>query len=464
MINNKLWGKWSRLAATVLLGATALFGGTDLTVRAEQAQAQTPAPIISNWSVPTLHEGEKYGIFPISWYYDGIFQQPIDQAKLSMLLEGTAAKLDQLGYNKKDSTMPLVAVDSKVITRDTVLQSLHGLLARYELPKAFGLDSVAPVDYLQQKGIVTGTKSGLELDRPCTVEQATVLASRLVEFSYDTAEQGAKGVFWKVTHNDNTMYLLGSIHLGISEMYPLEKKVRDAFDAADDLWVEVDTLSSDMSYLIEQMSYTDGTKLQDHISKETYEKLQKVLAKMEMPEQTFDSSKPIAVTTNLSTLALFEQPEQIAMASLTGIDQYFLTKAKLTGKPIHELESVELQSDVFTSVSPEAQEEGLNAMLDQLLGDGNKEIAKAFKQMQLDWAKGDKDAVGEWLTQGLTEGEFNSNLVGERDTNMAKKLAEVLEQDGKRTSFVVVGSAHYVMKGMVIDQLKEKGYDVQLVK
>ncbi|WP_405081498.1 TraB/GumN family protein [Paenibacillus chitinolyticus] len=460
-MKSHLWSKWSRKTAAGLLGVTILLGGTNLTVRAEQAPAPTPS--ISTWSLSTLNEGEKYGIYPMGWYYDGKFQQAIDAAKFTSLIESTAAKLDQLGFGKKD--LPLPVSENKVITRDTVMRAMYGLLARYELPASFGIGSSSPIEYLQQKGIVQGSSEGLELDQPCTAEQAAVLASRLVEFSYDTAGQGAKGVFWKVKHNHNTLYLLGSVHLGIPEMYPLQKNIREAFEASDDLWVEADTLSGDMSYFANLMVYDDGTKIQDHVSKETYEKLQKVLKKMEIPEQAFEEYKPFAVSSNLSMLSLFDQPEQITAASASGIDHYFLTKALLTGKPVHELEGIKLQADVFNSLSPEAQEKDLNSLLDTLLADGGKEGADSFKQLQLDWSKGDAKGVADGLVRGgLMEGELNKNLIGERDKNMAKKIADLLEKDGERTSFVVVGSAHYVVKDMVIDQLKAKGYDVQPVK
>lgn len=457
-----LWSnKWSRKMAAGVLGVTMLLGGTNLTVRAEQPTAPTPS--ISTWSLSTLNEGEKYGIYPMEWYYDGKFQQAIDEAKFKSLIKSTAAKLDGLGFSKKD--MPLPAWENKVITRDTVMRAMYGLLARYELPSAFGVGSSSPIEYLQQKGIVQGSNEGLELDQPCTAEQAAVLASRLVEFSYDTAGQGAKGVFWKVKHNNNTLYLLGSVHLGIPEMYPLQKNIKEAFEASDDLWVEADTLSGDMSYFTSLMTYDDGTKIQDHVSKETYEKLQKVLKKMEIPEQALDAYKPFAVSSNLSMLSLFDDPEQIAPASASGIDHYFLTKALLTGKPVHELEGINLQADVFNSLTPEAQEKDLNSLLDQLLADGGKEAAGIFKQLQLDWSKGNAVGVADGLVRGgLMEGELNKKLIGERDKNMAKKIADLLEQEGERTSFVVVGSAHYVVKDMVIDQLKAKGYDVQPVK
>lgn len=463
-INTRKWGK---TLLSTLLGASLMWSGS-LSVQAEEAPSAS-VPQISAWSVPTLNEGEKYAIFPLSWYYDGSFQNQIDQAKLQTLLTATSAKLDALGLKKTpDGDDP--AADASGITRDHVLVSLYELLDDYELPQAFGLDNTAPVDYLKSKGIVNGTNRGLELDQPCTVEQAAVFASRLVEYTYETAQGGAKGLFWKVTNDKNTLYLLGSIHIGIPEMYPFRNEIKDAFEQADSLWVEANTVTPDpeaQQYFTQMQIYTDGTTLKDHLSKETYEKLEKVTAKLDIPVQSFDPYQPWVVTNNLSLFSMVDSPEELGTAVTLGLENYFISTALLTGKPIHELEGVKLQADVLGEVTPEQQEKELNVLLDSMLDPSfdDMNVAKQFKQAQLDWAAGNIDKFNESLAiETIAQGDQNSRLLGERDKNMAKKLAGLLEAEGESTHFVLVGAAHFVTKGMVLDQLKDLGYKVEFVK
>lgn len=460
MLEQKRLSKLTRWTAAGILSFSILLGNV-FPVHAETADPA--APQISQWSVKTLHEGEKYGIYPINWYYDGSFQKAITPDKFKTLMEGTTAKLDKLGVKKKVTSLSFPT--DKGITRETVITSLHKLLANYELPQAFDMKAdMAPTDYMQKKGIVKGTKAGLELDKPSTVEHAAVMASRLVEFAYDAAGAGAEGLMWKVTNDKNTLYLLGSVHLGTTDMYPMQKSIREAFDASDDLWVELDLVNGDMSYFNEKMQYSDGTTIKDHVSKETYEKLQKVLTKLDLPGNAFDGFKPFAISTSLSTLGYAQNPEAYQMAMLTGIDNYFITKAMLTGKPIHELEGVKVQAHVFADVPPAQQEKELNAMLESILtGNGFKESEENLKKMQLDWVEGDAEGLAKLLEVGF-EDEASKRLIGERDKNMASKLAGLLEKEGENTSFVVVGAAHYVTKGMVVDLLKEKGYTVQYLQ
>ncbi|MNI08525.1 TraB family protein [compost metagenome] len=465
-MKSSTWKKLNRSIASGLLGITTLLGSV-LTVQANEATIA--APKVSPWSIQTLHEGEKYGIYPMAWYYDEAFQTAITADKLKSLVNATSTKLDALGLSKTGTfTLP---ADTVAITRDTVLKVLYDVLAQYKLPEAFEIDKHAPLDYLQKKHIVNGTENGLDLDQPCTVEQAVVLASRLVEYTYETAEGGAKGLFWKATHGNNTLYLLGSIHIGNPVMYPMSKNVKEAFNASDSLWVEANLLSPDqeaVAYFTKLTTYNDGTTLTNHVSKETYDKLQKVTDKLKFPKGTFDSYKPWVVTNNLSLNSLMSESEDIAQAAALGIDMYFIQNAMLKGKPIQELEGLKFQADLLNTVPAVEQEKELNQALDLVLNpeSDKNEGADLFKQWQQQWAKGDLDGFSESFAASEQEGksETAQRLFGERDKNMAAKLAKELEKEGSSTSFVVVGAGHFVIKDMVIDQLKQKGFKVELVQ
>ncbi|NRR23343.1 TraB/GumN family protein, partial [Brevibacillus sp. MS2.2] len=159
---NKRWSKLTRWAGTGALSLALLLGYV------LPVHGQTPvAPIISPWSVTTLNDGEKYGIFPLAWYEDGSFQQSIPADKFLTLMEGTAKKLDLLGLKKKNASLSIPT--DKVITREAVITSLYKLLANYELPAAFEMTGGNPIDYMKKKGLVKGTSTGLDLNQPSTV-------------------------------------------------------------------------------------------------------------------------------------------------------------------------------------------------------------------------------------------------------------------------------------------------------
>ncbi|WP_019420885.1 hypothetical protein [Paenibacillus sp. OSY-SE] len=186
-----------------MIAFTTMFGTI---VPAQANQAPAAATQLSKWSLGVLNEGEKYGVFPIAWYYDG-FQEQISQDKLQSLLEATSNKLASLGLKVKSNLSSQTFKTD--ITREIVMNSLYNVLAQYKLPETLEIDKQTPLDYLQKRGIVTGTGNGLELEKSCTVEQAAVIASRLIKDTYAAVGGGAKGLLWKVSNGNNTLYLLG---------------------------------------------------------------------------------------------------------------------------------------------------------------------------------------------------------------------------------------------------------------
>src|SRR5258707_3853038 len=56
-----------------------------------------------------------------------------------------------------------------------------------------------------------------------------------------------KAIFWKASSPTSVTYLLGSIHLGTKDMYPLPVEIEDAFAGSVALLVEADVRHLDMS-------------------------------------------------------------------------------------------------------------------------------------------------------------------------------------------------------------------------
>lgn len=426
-------------------------------------------PQISPWSIGTLNEGEKYGIYPMGWYIDG-FQESIPEDKIGTLLDKVAQKLSELELEKNETFTPQVYTEDG--TRGAVLTGLYNRLACYKLPEELELND-DPVAYMQQRGILNGTDQGLELEAPCTVEQAAVFATRLIEDTYRAAHAGAKGLMWQVSKGENTLYLLGSIHVGNTSLYPLSRQIKDAFSQSDMLIVEANVLGGqeNLDEFIKAAMYSDGSILSNHISEETYEKCVKVLEQYGLPSNAYDEFKPWSVANDL-TVILSSNSNSVeggAEAATLGIDMYFLTIAMLTGKPVAELEGIIYQAELFNSLSPAMQEEYLNSVLDEVLNPESSEGSKSADLLKLwskQWYQGDiegfassySDAVGE------EKGEFEQMLFGKRDQDMAEKLKELLEKDGNMTYFVVVGAGHLVEEDTVIDQLRDKGYKVEVIK
>lgn len=278
-------------------------------------------------------------------------------------------------------------------------------------------------------------------------------------------EQKPTVFMWEVMAKEGTgkLYLLGSIHVGKSDLYPLNQVINDAYESSDVLAVEIDLTTAlqnaNLSELMEKMMYTDGTTLKDHISPELYEKTSAVMEKYGIIPLIYDKMKPFA----LSSTILDFQVQEWGYSNEYGIDMYFLTRAHEEGKKIVEIESMEFQYDMLSGFSDENQELMLKSSLeDETMG--KEEMDKLFSI----WAAGDVAALEAlYATEddNLAEeelvfyAEYSKAMFDDRNIHMAQKAEEYLAEG--HTTFYVVGAAHMIGDTGIVKLLKDKGYKVR---
>lgn len=418
-------------------------------------QAEEAIPDISSWAIETLNEGEKYGIFPTQWYYDG-FTSEVSIKRVNELLALTEKKIAALQLPENKQYSPISFKEDT--TRGDIVNRLYNIVSRYDLP--VGNDAVA---YMKERNILRGSSNGLGLNENATTQHAVVFAVRLIKDTYDLAQQGSKGVAWIVEDEDTQVYLLGSIHLGTPDLYPFNKKLVTAFEESDALLVEANILDGKgLQYLTEKAMYVDGVTLKDKVSAETYAKVEKIAELYKLPMEQLVIQKPWVLSSTLSSLAMDDSfgmsQEEMAMH---GIDIYFLSNALLQDKPVIELEGIKAQVDMFEALSPEAQEQSLVSVIDSILESSAENEYDMMKGWFSSWKKGDILGFAESLQEMEGEAsEFNEMLFGLRDEQMAKKIISLLE-DKEGTYFVVVGAGHFLIEKSIRYHLEQNGYDVE---
>lgn len=422
---------------------------------------------VSGWALADVAEGEKYGIYPMGWYETSL-KQPISQEKLDDLYKGVNLKLQQAHLSQ---TKEVSRVEG--MTRGDVILGLYSQLAQYEeAMQQLNPQNLDAVTYFKHNGYVKGTNLGLELEKACTVEQAIVLATHFIEGTYAQLDEGAKGLGYKITNKENTIYMLGSIHVGTSEMYPVSKSLKEAFNESEALFVEANILNPQqgMEGYLAKAQYNDGTTLKDHISSETYEKTAEVLSGYGLPMEVYNQFRPWCVAADIANLALIdeEKGQEAGAPSILGVDRYFLEKALFNDREVLELEGLEYQADLFNGLTAAVQEEYLLDTVEAALNpvETSEVDTDLISNMQDYWYEGEYDKfVGEYgEALAKTNDELTTMLLGTRDEDMANKISQLLEKEGKHTYFVVIGAAHVVMPDMTADKLKEKGYKVERFK
>ncbi|CAH1058457.1 TraB/GumN family protein [Paenibacillus pseudetheri] len=285
-------------------------------------------------------------------------------------------------------------------------------------------------------------------------------AQRTITFVANNKATGSTGFLWKVENNGNTVYLLGSIHVANDKMYPLRPEIEAAFEASQYLGVEVDLTKVDQTemqkFLTEKGSYTDGSKLKDHVSTDTYNKVVALLKANGLAGNAFDSYKPWVVTQGISSL----QMQTTDYTPDTGIDLYFTQKAGKLNKTIIELENMQLQLNMFNQFSDGLQEKLLLDTLDSLKQTDNAAVTASLDALSQMWMQGDEPSLVAMTQAVAKEPEYYKGLVSDRNANMVKHVKEYLNSDKKATYLVVVGALHMLGDDGIVTQLQKDGFNV----
>ena len=321
------------------------------------------------------------------------------------------------------------------------------------------------INYLVSQKILKGvSKDDLALDQYCSREEILTLINRTYEFVVQETGGASQGLLWKVSDDNSSAYVLGSIHMADNRIYPFNKKIKEAYEKAAYLAVEANIVEDQegIQYMVAKALYTDDNTLKDNVSAETYEHFVKKLEKHGLDSQLFEKIKPWYAALLVQGLEV----TQDTIDPTLGIDHYFLSKA-MGVKPIIEMEGLQFQVDLFDGFPLNIQEQFLAASLVEAKPEDHLQDAEQVVEYMLDlWKQGNALEFERFLDttkEAEENNEFNQKFWLERDKNMVNKIEEFLADEENNTYFVVVGAGHLVGKTGVIQTLKDKGYQVEQV-
>ncbi len=289
--------------------------------------------------------------------------------------------------------------------------------------------------------------------RAVTAGLALALAGTLFAQAEQPEQPRNHGFFWKAESETATVYLLGSVHVGRPDFYPLRPAIEKAFAASSALAVEVDMRPSRqlaaMGEIMKAAMLPPGENLRDSLSDDLRALLDAYTEKagpgMGM---ALDRMTPWWAALSIAMLEM----QKAGLNPLWGIDLHFLTRAEKKDMQVIELEGAQQQIAIFASMEPALQ----RLMLKQTLQD----IGKAREQIEVmmnAWETGDEKALVEFLGQGFEANKefepLRKKLFTERDIAMTRRIREFLA--GDRAVFVVVGAGHMVGEEGIVARLKK---------
>ena len=278
---------------------------------------------------------------------------------------------------------------------------------------------------------------------------------------------GDKHFLWKVSDENSSVWLLGSIHVANASFYPLPTVIDSAFAAASELAVEINTsdeyVMNELQWLMTRHGMIiDGT-LHDRLPVTLWYSLDSLCTAWNLPVSTFESMRPWLAASTISTYAYM----QAGLKTEYGIDNVLMKEATNSGKPIVSLETVEEQVEALAG-SSESDSAGI-CMLKSTIRELPK-VKSIIRDLVKAWKTGDDELLNRLLSEKnmqdytpsevLYMEEFKQRLLVNRNTKMADSVASFLRDD--RNVFVVVGVAHLAFEAYnVIENLRNRGFVVE---
>lgn len=287
--------------------------------------------------------------------------------------------------------------------------------------------------------------------------------------------ESATPLLYEVTKegSDTKIYLFGSIHVANTQSLVFPKYLINAYDNSKYVACEIDMVKAEtdpeaIALQQQMLIYNDGTKLKDHMDPKVYDKLIKFLKDKGMYAEQYEMVSPYYFTSLITIRAATDAN----VSAMTGIDKYFINRAKNDKKEILEVESFEFQFKLLLSFPERLYEMMIEAMVDNY-----EATVEGTKQLYETWKRGDPQEITNLVAKdnSITEEDrkkyseaeiamfedYNNKLIYDRNVTMTEKV-ETYFNEGKST-FFMVGEAHIVGQKGIANLLVQKGYTVKQV-
>lgn len=273
-------------------------------------------------------------------------------------------------------------------------------------------------------------------------------------------EDGGAVSIWQVAGEQATIYLVGTVHLLREEDLPVPETYDEVYALADELVFELDMgelLSPAAAIRVQRLGRLPADQtLEDRIGGETMGRLREYLEGRSLPRDTLDRLHPGVVYLTLGTLEAMAQgarPEH-------GLEMIYHAKALADGKPTRGLESIEDQIGRLVAFD--------DALLASLIGEALDDAADSDSADTLDeivgaWRSGDAEALAALVVDPMDQWpEVSQSLLVDRNEEWIPAIESAIA--GDRNVAFLVGAAHLVGEGSVVEMLEARGHAVEQLR
>ena len=277
------------------------------------------------------------------------------------------------------------------------------------------------------------------------------LALSCLALSASVSADGPLHALWELHGKHNTVYILGSIHVLRPSDYPLAPAVLNAYGNANSIYMEVNLAEIDsqrlQTELLASARLPEGKTLPVIMGDARYKHAQALAREVGIDLGIFDAFAPWFAAEAISQLQL----QQLGFQPQSGVEMFFLERARADGKSVAGLETVHDQIALFDALSMDEQAAYLVSSLEEA-----HDLPKEVDAMVHAWANGDTQWFADQMKSEIGRDPllYDSVLVA-RNRKWVPKIEALLNED--KNYLVIVGTAHLAGQGSVIALLKKDG-------
>jgi uncharacterized protein YbaP (TraB family) len=268
----------------------------------------------------------------------------------------------------------------------------------------------------------------------------------------------AHPAMWLVEDHDSKVYLFGSIHVlpeGVRWYTPV---IASAFENADELVIEskADEVDDQVmnSYIRARALLPGGQTLDDLLSPADYARVQELARLLDLDEYSVSRMQPWLLRIVIAN----EIFEYSGMERTLGVDTLFEQTAARNNMRISSLET---PTEAMMTLAEYPLEVQLQQLSESLNNAPQNNTQDGLGGLLISWATGDIDRNARLIAKSMTPLTYR-NVVVKRNEKWLPRVERYL--DKPQQTMVVVGNAHLVGKGNMIDMLRRRGYLVSRVQ
>ena len=257
---------------------------------------------------------------------------------------------------------------------------------------------------------------------------------------------------WRYRTLTGELYLVGSIHALSATLRTLPVQLESAFQQSTHLAVEVDTTSPnilDRTWVTEHLLLPNNSGLRSLLNETRRGRLSCLVRQINIDYESIGRLKPSLVAMQISRARL----NGLGYYAKWGMEQQFLRRAGR--REVLELESSQEQLLLIANTPVEVQLE----LFDESLI-GHKDFHAEFVALMSAWLTGDDESLIQLLRDqdhhSTDYRDFQDRLINQRNIRFAQKIETFLASPG--TYFVLVGAAHLVGSGGLVQLLDARGH------